>query len=209
MSKEGKKEKKDKEKKVAAEGKEAKPKKPSKAGKSKVREIPDGVVEMKHSKAKPFIGRDRNPYTGTRFRANTSQQTAYDIIRKGAKEGKTVDEMKTELTAYRTEHGKDRDLDAGYLPFVIATHSEDFEVVKKGDKMTIKLLKDVKPDEKAIVELKAREAKKKAAMEKRKTGKKTDKKAEKVSKKEGKVPKVVKEIEESNEDEESDEESES
>jgi len=129
--------------------------------KKKVKKVEDGPVNITHSKAKPEA--DRVAYTGTRFRKGTSQQIVYDIVRTGAKNGTSVEAIKAELSDYRKDKGKDRNLDSGYFPFVVATHPEDFAVVRKDGKLIVKLLQDVQPNKEAIVEAEAKKAKSKAA----------------------------------------------
>jgi len=164
--------KKKKHVKKQAEGKVQGKQKPTKEGAaSKVRKLPDGVVNVKHGKAIPE--RPRLPYTGTRFKPNTSQQTAYDIIRDIAKGSGLVDDAKKLLTDYRKENGKPRNLDSGYFPFVVASHPEDFEVCRQDGTMKVKLLQDVKPDEKAIAALEEKRKAAKAARESRSGEKKS------------------------------------
>lgn len=159
------------------EGKKVKKDKPTKKDVAKaVKTIPDGVVVVKHGKA--FTAdRPINPYTGTRFRPNSSQQTAFDIIYKGAKAGKNVEAIREDLAKYRKENGNDHNLDSGYFPFVVASHLEFFQVVSKAGVQSIKVIKEPKIDKEAIA---AKEAKIKEAREKRssdKGGKKSKKSA--------------------------------
>lgn len=166
-----------------AEGKakksEDKGKKPVK-GKVKKEKQPDGLIEIKHSKAKQG---ERNPATGTRFKVATSQQIAYDIVRDCIKAGKdTFKDIRAELNSYRKENGKDKDLEAGYLNYVLASHPEDFEARRDEGVEKIKLLNDVQPDPEAVKKELEKEEKKKKARQERKAGKKKTEKPEKPEK---------------------------
>jgi len=129
--------------------KPAKPVKEKKAKKEKkVKEITVKVV--KHSKAKP--DKEIHPVTGSRFKPATSTQIALELIIAGVEAGKKESDIRKELSDYRRTNGKDRDLDAGYLPFVIASHPEYFECKTDG---TITLVKKFTPDPEAAAKLEA------------------------------------------------------
>lgn len=143
--------------------------------KKTVKKKEDGVVEVKHSKAYSTVEGDKNfrpidPRTGTRCKPNTSQQTAFEIVLGGAQAGRTFKEIKAECAAYRKENGKPRNLDAGYAPWIVASHPENFRVVRKDGVEMVEVLVVPKPDPVAIKALEEKEAKKKAAKEQRKSG---------------------------------------
>jgi len=172
--------KKVKKEKPALSGKE-KTEKPVKEKKEK-KEKEVTVKVFKHSKARPDDS--VNPVTGTRFKPGTSAQVALEIVVAGANNGNSADVIRKELSSYRKENGKDKNLDAGYLPFVIATHPEYFECKTDG---TITMVKEFEPDPEAAAKLEAakkeRLAKKSERKGKTKPKKSGKEKTEKATKK--------------------------
>lgn len=145
------------------------------------------VVEVKHAKAK-LDGTEICPATGSRFNPGTSKQTALDIVISKAKEGANAADIRKTLAAYRRENGKDRDLDAGYFPFVVAMHPENFKVWSDG---RVEIIKDFVIDEKAAADWATKKEKKPKVKKEKKE--KTDKKGDKQFRKEGKEEKEEKE----------------
>jgi len=144
------------------------------------------VVEVKHAKAK-LDGAEICPATGSRFNPGTSKQTALDIVISKAKEGANAADIRKTLAAYRRENGKDRDLDAGYFPFVVAMHPENFKVWSDG---RVEIIKDFEVDEKAAADWAAKKEKKPKVKKEKKE--KADKKSDKQFRKEGKEDKKEK-----------------
>jgi len=158
MAKKGKKEK----------GK-AKEEKKAKAPK-KTKEIVVKTITHKKSEHE----KDINPATGSRFSANTSKQTALDVIVASIEDGKDIREIRKVLADHRKENGKEKNLDAGYLAFCVASHPEYFEV--KTDN-SIQQVKKFKPDPEA--------AKKQAKLEEERKAKKSSRKGKDKGKKKG------------------------
>ncbi len=148
--------------------------KKSKGKKSKKDDKPH-VIDVPHKKKSWVTERDIRPETGTRFRAGTSQQLAYDITLRGAKKGHNVKKIRAKLAAERKETGGKRNLDAGYFNFVVACHPEHFKVWSDG---RVEVIAEPTPDPEAVEKAKASEkARKKRASESRNTsGRKKPKK---------------------------------
>jgi hypothetical protein len=145
------------------------------AKKKKVKEVT--VVEIKHSKSQHE--RDINPATGSRFSPNTSAQTALDIVVAGAAKGLKAKEIRKQLAEYREENGKDRNLDAGYFPFVVASHPDYFTVKSDG---TVEQIKEFEPDPEAAKKMAAKASKRQEKKEARDPKAKLKAKAGKVAK---------------------------
>lgn len=120
------------------------------------------VVAVKHNKAVPE--KEINPATGSRFAPGTSSQIALELIVAGVEKGQSAKDIRKALAEYRKENGKDRNLDAGYFPFAVATHPEFFEVKSDG---TVTLKKEFEPDPEALAKLKNKTEKRKAKKEER------------------------------------------
>ena len=112
-----------KKKKGSDKSSDASAKKSSK--KSKKSNKPE-VIDVPHKKKSWVKERELRPETGTRFRAGTSQQLAFDIVMAGAKKGHNVKKIRERLKSERKETGGKRDLDAGYFNFAVACHPEYF-----------------------------------------------------------------------------------
>lgn len=134
---------------AATEGKKAgRPKGEKKAPKEpKVKKITEpAVIDMPHKKKSWMLNLAYNPVTGTRFRAGTSQQLAFDITLAGVVAGKDVKAIRDDLAKTRRDAGAARDLDAGYFNLVTACHPEFFQVWNTG---VVKLLASPTPDPEA------------------------------------------------------------
>lgn len=149
-------------------------------------------IHVKSMKANPNAA--IVPHTGTRFQPDSARQLAFDIVYNGAKEGKSVKEIRKILEETREEKGAAYNLDIGYVNFVVASHPEMFEVYDTG---VIKILKHPEIDkeaakkwdeERAAKKKKAEEAREKKRKEAEGGGKseKSEKKEEKAEKKEKK-----------------------
>jgi hypothetical protein len=111
-------------------------------------------ITFKHPKAE--TAKEIHPATGSRFAPGTSKQIALDLIVSLVKAGKGAKEVRAALAEYRKENGKDRNLDAGYLAFCVASHPEYFECKSNGE---IKLVKEFTPDPEAAKKLEEERAK--------------------------------------------------
>lgn len=166
-------------KKPEVKGKETKTKEPkeTKVKEKKEKKVKEpAVIEVKCKKNES--AKEIDPRTGSRFRPGTSKQIALELIVDHIKEGKSQKDIRASLKGFRKENGKDRDLDPGYFPFVVASHPEYFEVWNTGE---VKLLKEFTPDPEAAKKMeeaaKSRsERKEKRKSSKKDTGKKTGKK---------------------------------
>jgi len=87
-------------------------------------------VQVRCSTATP--DKPINPKTGTRYRPNTSQQIAFDIVYVAAALGKRRSEIRRRLAAYRKENGKPRNLNSTYFNMVVASHPEFFDCFDDG-----------------------------------------------------------------------------
>ena len=121
----------------------AKSKKEPKAVKSKE----PAVVEVPHKKKTWMLEKDFIPATGTRFRAGTSQQLAFDIVLKGAQSGKNIAQIRESLAKTRKDNGDVRNLDSGYYNLVVACHPEFFQAWNTGE---LKVLAEPQPDPDAV-----------------------------------------------------------
>jgi hypothetical protein len=126
------------------------------------------VVAITHKKNEAIKDRTFYPETGTRYRAKTSQQLAFDIVMAGAKNGKNEETIRAELAATRKDNGCERNLDSGYFPFVVACHPEFFEVWSNGD---VKVKAEPQPDPNAVKVEKEKTIKKTAVAKKPEVGK--------------------------------------
>jgi hypothetical protein len=135
--------------------------------KSKKKDDKPHVIDVPHKKKSWVSERELRPETGTRFRANTSQQLAFDITLKGARKGHNVKQIRAKLAAERKETGGQRNLDAGYFNFVVACHPEYFQVWSDG---RVEIIAEPEPDPEAVKKAKeADKARKKRASESRNT----------------------------------------
>lgn len=159
-------------------------KKEKKEKKEKVtKDTTPAVVDLASKQKSSILERQFYPETGTRFRANTAQQLAFDIIMAGAKNNKSSKDIRNELAATRKENGAARNLDSGYFAFVAASHPEFFEVWSNGD---IKVKAEPQPNPDAVKAVKEQVAKKTTVAKKPEAGKAKPKmkpKAKTISKK--------------------------
>jgi len=162
-----------KSEKPTIEGAETKKEKKSGAAKVK-KEVVAAVIQVKHSKVKELA--DYCPATGSRFTPGTSKQVALDIVVNAIKAGKNCTEIRKELAEYRKENGKDRDLDAGYFPYVVAMHPEHFEIWTTGE---AKLIKEFKADPSAMADWEKKREEKSKIEKKETKSKKTNFRKEK------------------------------
>jgi hypothetical protein len=81
------------------------------------------------------------PETGTRFPPKSAKQLAFDILIKGAKEGKKIEDIKREMIMVRREHGYKFDLDQAYPVYCIACHPEFFKYYSDGSIKVIRMPK--------------------------------------------------------------------
>jgi len=105
------------------------------------------IVEVPHKKKSWMVQKEYEPATGTRFRAGTSQQLAFDIVMKGAKAKKTITEIRDNLAKTRKDNGDARNLDSGYYNLVVACHPEFFQAWNTGE---LKVLGEPTPDLEAV-----------------------------------------------------------
>jgi hypothetical protein len=127
------------------------------------------IIEVPHKKKSWMVERELNPVTGTRFKPNTSQQLAFDIVVKGINKGHNVEKIRKTLAKTRKDNGCERNLDAGYYNLAVGCHPEFFEVWSDG---VISLVKEPQPDPEAIKKEKEKqEARKKRAAKARGTTK--------------------------------------
>jgi hypothetical protein len=163
------------------------------AKKEKAKEAPK-KVHVKSQKADPNAAID--PRTGTRFAPGSARQLAFEIIYNGAKDGKTIKEVREILNKTKKDSGAAFNLDIGYVNFVVASHPELLECWSDG---TFKVIGEPKKDAEAAKKFEEdKENKKKKAEEARAARKekakegsgekkeKKEKKEEKAEKKESK-----------------------
>lgn len=159
----------------------------------KVKEVT--IKKIRFSKATPSA--PYQPSTGSRFKFGTAGQAALEVVVENA--GKMNEkEIKKLLDDSKPENGTQykHKLNAGYFPYVIASHPEHFNVYTDGK---VEVTKKFAPDKKAVAEQERLEQERverknsKKPKAKKEKAKKEDKseKAKKSSKKPGK-PKTKK-----------------
>ncbi len=175
MSKDKKKKKKVDKKNVAKVDKKATSKK---VDKKATKKAPKEVVQKELKIPDAVKGKDINPETGTRFKAGSARQLAFETIVKAVKAGKNAGDIRAELSQMRKENGNKYNMDAGYLNFTIASHPEYFKYMSDG---TITLIKEPvikKSSAKVEKQAKVKEMKKSAKKVKKMRDKKKKKKSE-------------------------------
>lgn len=132
---------KDKKKKKVAKKKDVTKKVAKKAETKKVskKKEPKAVVQKELKIPEAVKGKDINPETGTRFKAGSARQLAFETIVKAVKNGKEAGDIRKELAQMRKSNGCKYNMDAGYLNFTIASHPEYFKYMTDG---TITLIKE-------------------------------------------------------------------
>ena len=152
----------------------------AKVDKKATKKAPQEVVQKELKIPEVVKGKDINDETGTRFKAGSARQLAFEAIVKAVKAGKNAGDIRAELSQMRKENGNKYNMDAGYLNFTIACHPEYFKYMSDG---TITLIKEPvikKSSAKVEKQEKVKEMKKSAKkVEKiRKEKKKKNKKSE-------------------------------
>ena len=78
-----------------------------------------------------------NPMTGSRFKASSARQCAFEVIVDCFKKGMTRQETREELKKHRKDTGCKYNLDAGYFNFVVGGHPEYFKFDEKMGKVVM------------------------------------------------------------------------
>ena len=147
-------------------------------------------IPVKSSKANPKANID--PRTGTRFTPGSARQTAFEIIVKAAKDGKTVGETRDILKSHKKENDKNikYNLDPGYLNYSVAMHPEFLEVWDSGTAKHVKVVAEPKPDPEAAKKFEADRVARKEKAAKARKQKADGKEGSKKSKKNKKKPEI-------------------
>jgi len=153
----------------------------AKVDKKATKKAPKEVVQKELKIPDAVKGKDIDETTGTRYRAGSARQLAFETILKAVKAGKNASDIRAELSQMRKENGNKYNMDAGYLNFVIASHPEYFKYMSDG---TITLIKEPvikKSSAKVEKQEKVKEMKKSAKKVKKMRDKKKKKKKKKSS----------------------------
>jgi hypothetical protein len=155
-----------KSKKVKNKGNAEKIVKKAKLNKLKSKDtIEDAKVIMKRTISMPKMpdtlkSSEINPLTGSRFKASSARQCAFEVIVDCFNKGMTRQETREELKKHRKDTGCKYNLDAGYFNFVVGGHPEYFKfdekegkvVMYKEPKIKTTFAESVKADEKSSTE---------------------------------------------------------
>lgn len=82
------------------------------------------LLKPQNYRGKCLAKKPINPITGNKFTKDSNGDVCLKLVVKLVKQKKTLQEIKDTLNTYTKKNGKDRNLDAGYLSYLVCSHPE-------------------------------------------------------------------------------------